>query len=520
MNEKQKCLTLVGTASIQEYLFRSNRLKENLGGSYLVVKAIEDFADKRGEGLIYCGGGNAAVIFSDAETAKNEVYVWSKKWLQNAPGLRVVVGHAEFEDGDLHKAYQQAMQALFLNENAPPFGAPLGALPVVRTCASTGLAADEENEDPTTKVRTWLSEEANKKQTIAVEANKEFENSYGDALDVLNHSRKIPLDFDDLGQQQGAAQIAVVHIDGNGIGKLFSDRTNEPQNKEDFRDALNGLSVKITKLAKLAFAETLGDLSWLLSRGLKELKKRGIFLRGEYYPVRPIVDGGDDLTFVCQGKLGIPLAIRYLECFEKHSKAIVGQPLTACAGVAIVHQRFPFAHAYQLAEELASSAKRRRKTVDEAASWIDFEVVREGTLGSLEKLRQDLRGSLASNTKEKYSLLCRPYRVGVSSNKVFDWSSFEALWRTLGGTQSKSGWPRSLAKQLLEMSAYDPILPESLFTEAAKRGHKIECSYHREGKSVPELGGTLFPLYDPLDLIDIYADIDWEELSNERKGGR
>ena len=34
------------------------------------------------------------------------------------------------------------------------------------------------------------------------------------------------------------------------------------------------------------------------------------------FPLRPIVFGGDDLTFVCHGRIGLALAARYLQYFE------------------------------------------------------------------------------------------------------------------------------------------------------------------------------------------------------------
>src|SRR6185312_4842133 len=73
-------------------------------------------------------------------------------------------------------------------------------------------------------------------------------------------------------------------------------------------------------------------------------------------PVRPILYGGDDLTFVCHGRLGLALAERYLRAFAA-APASDGQPLSACAGVAIVHSRAPFSRAYGLADELCRTAK-------------------------------------------------------------------------------------------------------------------------------------------------------------------
>ena len=50
--------------------------------------------------------------------------------MDEAPGLRLVVAHQEFGEGELAKAHSGAQQRLFANENRPAFGAHLGALPV------------------------------------------------------------------------------------------------------------------------------------------------------------------------------------------------------------------------------------------------------------------------------------------------------------------------------------------------------------------------------------------------------
>ncbi len=71
----------------------------------------------------------------------------------------------------------------------------------------------------------------------------------------------------------------------------------------------------------------------------------------ERLPFRPIVFGGDDVTFVCEGRLGLPLAAHYL---ARLAEGILpdGDPLYARAGIAIVKTHYPFARAYELADEL------------------------------------------------------------------------------------------------------------------------------------------------------------------------
>jgi hypothetical protein len=93
---------------------------------------------------------------------------------------------------------------------------------------------------------------------------------------------------------------------------------------------------------------------------------------GEEYdlPFRPLVFGGDDLTFVCDGRVGLSLTLEYLRQFESCTAKLSGGKLTASAGVAIVKSHYPFARAYALADELCREAKKyRRELVRQRELW-------------------------------------------------------------------------------------------------------------------------------------------------------
>ena len=120
------CVVVFGTASIQQYIFQSNRLKENIGASYLVKHWLSDglvettqadtrawknyernpdidrldnpIAEDKPINVIYIGGGNAALLCKDKNTAEKAVRDWSSKALKEAPGLRVVVGYGEVRE--------------------------------------------------------------------------------------------------------------------------------------------------------------------------------------------------------------------------------------------------------------------------------------------------------------------------------------------------------------------------------------------------------------------------------------
>ncbi len=498
MSGASKCLTLIGTATIQDYLFRSNRLKENLGASWLVADALErwnrDPWKQFYEEKVFIGGGNAALIFSDSGAAREAVWKWSLDLQTTAPGLRVLAVHVPIENGLKH-AFKRAQQDLFLRENRAPCGWELGALPVVRVCASTGLSAVE------LKDEQWLSQESISKRTAAAGAKEKIQERYSAALE--DGKLEFPDELDNLGTQEGASQIAVVHADGDGVGQILQTILDESESDAELKSRYKDASTAISALAQDAFRETLLDLT----EALPSLKEKGILPSGNSYPLRPIVDGGDDLTFVCHGRLGLALAARYLKHFEeqseKHEKAL-GKRLTACAGVMVVPGKFPFARAYHLAEQLSVNAKRvrkerNRKEETEGGSWMDFQVCLEGTQPTIDQTRQQAywqessRGSDMSGTK--LCLIRRPYCI--SRHDDLGWSSFEEKWRRF------RDWPRSRAKRLLETLARGEEATAQLLEEWRSRGREfnVERPWRDEATRV-----KLTPYFDALEMLDFHVD--------------
>ncbi|NJP11256.1 MAG: hypothetical protein HC866_18740 [Leptolyngbyaceae cyanobacterium RU_5_1] len=125
-----------------------------------------------------------------------------------------------------------------------------------------------------------------------------------------------------------------------------------------------------------------------------------------FLPFRPIVFGGDDVTFVCDGRLGVSLAIEYLNQFETCAKdpqtglldwdvtanKFVVKGATAAAGVAIVKTHYPFARAYGLAEDLCDDAKKLRthfrdKLEDWEGSTLDWHYALSGLFGGIDDIR-------------------------------------------------------------------------------------------------------------------------------------
>ena len=516
-----KCIVVLGTVSVQRYIFQSNRLKEIIGASYLakywfddgLIQAIqqtgcslekaawnaykENPSISQSEvkenvdvdvNIIYIGGGNAVLLCKDKNTAFKVVERWSRDLLKNAPGLRPAVGYGEVNDS-LLKAYNNAREHLNRCEEALPFGAELGSLPVVRSCTTTGLPASrisiEENQ------RTdWISQTAaSKREQIGTEKAPGIAQRYITNVfkSVLNGNKRFALDLDaELGGSEGQSYMAVVHADGNGMGNLLKNAVKDAEDDTEFLHNIRAFSASVASLSKNAYENTL-----LHFRDLLPLK--GLIEKDNIFPLRPIVYGGDDLTFVCDGRVGLHLTQHYLQEFTKEKINIGNEDIQidACAGVAIVHTKFPIAQAYHFAEELCGLAKTHRRDENNLeGSWLDFHIIQAGLTGSVNTIRNAQYRSLTGQKLHQ-----RPYQLGET------WDTFIEVLR---GFQSKQ-WPRSRAKSLMQVLTKGPSETKRFIESAKFRGVLLPPSNEDDtGWSGADAEDCTTPYFDPLEALDFY----------------
>jgi hypothetical protein len=461
--------TVIDTTGIQKYIFGSNRLKENVAGSYLVKLATDDwvkecltdmgnvYIPKRNSSqadprinedrkilaeLVYSGGGNTFLLFRDTEDnyARKFTETWSKKILFEAPGLNVEIAHQPFDwnqrllrdviENDLIKG------KLDIQKRKPRASAPLLGLGVTASCVSTGLVAVETREiDGVTRP---VSREVVAKLAKIDSANQELINILFDERKPRkrNEQYDIPLDVDDLGRSENeSSYIAVVHIDGNQMGKRFEDygkaqsnnNNSIPDKNRDFVIAMRNLSWGVSEASRRAL-ETVG-------RAVIKLVDEDKFeIKDNYLPFRPIVYGGDDVTFVCDGRLGLSLAVKFLEKFEEFTQNLPdGQgKATACAGIATVKTHYPFSRAYALSDALCSQAKQwmKKETKDYEKplfSALDWHIAASGLLGTIGEIREREYSVQIPEWDKPASLTMRPMRSHPCQNQWRTWAGFSQV---------------------------------------------------------------------------------------------
>jgi len=412
-------LVLLETSGNQNYIFSTNKLKENIGASELThragtewviraVRAIErktrpwqpDYTtEKTRQNLLDTNGlnrplegdrqarieilvatsGKALLLVRDREDGKRIVQWVTKKVLRYAAGVDicgVISKNFDFgKSGGLAKAIAEVHREFdAVRSKRPSLDLRFQRLPIVDECASSGLPAAKFAKD---------SSESKSRPYSAISIAKRKNHTQGEErIDAMlkRYDRTLQLSQSlKFAEAEETEWLAIVHADGNGLGEIFLkfDKhlvnliNNQKHQKgeqakfasdRDYADRLREFSIALDICTEKAFVTA-------LKATFPKEKQKSL-------PIAPLVLGGDDLTVVCDAKFAIPFTVRFLQEFEKETaltqnagnteitivrelaKVALGESrLSACAGVAIVKPHFPFSVAYHLAEQLLKTAK-------------------------------------------------------------------------------------------------------------------------------------------------------------------
>ncbi len=530
------CMSLFDIAGIQNFVFATKKAKENVGASSLLENVFECFLVEEllkkfpmavtcwgntGEfrmsstapppaEIVYLGGGNALIAFQSYENAVALTQAFSQRVLEETGGgLSVAVAHHETNMRNFTEDMNILRQKLERRKFNLPHSSPLLGLAITREGTSDRLPAVKCGEGG-----DWISCPASKKRDIA--------KNPATLSRLAPEGFHFPVEFDRLGRNRegGESLLAVVHIDGNNMGQTINNYLTKGDGS--YQDAISRTRAISTQIAE-TYQQTLRDtISPLASAETQErLQRKGVILEENTLPLRPLICAGDDVTFVCDGRIALSLTASFLKRLSD-TKNLDGKIFTACAGIAVVKPHFPFYRAYRLSEELCKSAKAKAKGNDseQPGSWLDFEVVYSGLPLDLHTYRMKkysipgLTPLPDLNKGKEYHLLWRPYFVAGSTKNnapACAWSKAMQRLRQINGTDGMGKeWPRSKLKGLEEAFTMSKEDAASFYAECKSRGNFL-CE--NEGDLFE---GDRTKWFDPIDMLDIHIEIPSLEKGGEK----
>lgn len=433
----------------QEFIFKTNKLREIVGGSWIIRDIYEDYlfesADAVGgkiynyrkeegdvsfsrnsfekhieEGyigeIVYEGGGNFLLLFRDEQTFIDVTYQFTKTIYERIGTLRVLgtcirINGFDAFDEDRARLYKEHRK----NEAQESNIAPWSCLPIVQVDRKTSQPLvdydySSEKTEGIDRIRGQIQAKGiegklTKESTAKLlKYYKEAERMKASDYDKLS---KLERDFycnnedllDNLVTEKGVeSQLAVVYIDGNSMGAKVQKVTEGKKTYEDCIQALRVFSTKTqqiyvvdgVKYALENLKKTEIDAEQSSQRGVEQELQD---LQGEENKkvYRIVVSAGDEINFIVNAHDAFKCAENYLEYLKSIDDA------SACAGIAVFHSHVPYADVYRMAEEACESGKQKMKKEElQCASFVDFHIC-QGAIGvSLERIRDDENGDIIS----------------------------------------------------------------------------------------------------------------------------
>lgn len=550
---------LFDTRSIQKYIFSGDKLKTNIGASFIVDRLftdvlIEKVLNKRGYGLkkyqwrdtsaiemqtnsnlkcevAYIGGGNALILLAPSEDAEAIVRDFTKQVMLKYPGLKTgaAIGELPLDKGTEGDEFQQKLTELYtrLKQNQNRFS-PQVTIPymgITVPCQLDGGTADIWDRDKLSGEARFVSaatmaklRKASLNESGKVSSPEEALTANGSLQakfkDILGEDYVFPESLENLGQIETENYVAVVHIDGNNMGCRFSKCKNLVERKQ--------MSIKVAEICQTSFGKLLESITEELlaqmynnSFNIKEVNKDGKY----YLPIRPLILGGDDVTFVCMGRMALEYTQRFIEFMETNKE----MPIDCCGGIALIKTSYPFFRAYEMAEQLCGEAKKRsreeKKQADKGnaegskySSWLDFAILHGEQAPELSQIRQQEYHGLLGN------MHFGPYKVftanSLPTNKHYDIAKLLQGVQMLrsGKSQNSEFMAANKIKEMRSVLAQDEHTIKRFVEQLKHIGGQIptvagwenyaEDLWYREAKAQP----WTTPYVDMIEMIDFTDD--------------
>lgn len=406
-------LNILEVSKKQYYIFKTNKLKENIGASEIIRFVTEEFSNKlcqENNGKVINSGGGQTIFYFDKKCdSKNFSNQLSLELLKKYPSLEFFISCIDYnpKNDSIIKKIDELHAKLENKKAKRDQYAYIQDFGITQECDTTRLPAVYSHND-----MSFYSGEAKSKIEMFNE--------------LLNDSNEIKyaLDFADLGiTKNEKSYVAITHIDGNRMGKKIKrlrenyENTYTPDNIEETNENFIKELQDFSEQIKEAFENAYKKLTDTIQSKLSYLKESGLNINDEILPIRKVVLSGDDVCYITDARIAIECAAIFLTELEKHK--VFDEKITACAGIAIVREKYPFFKTYELSEELCRHAKSSIPD-DANESRIDWHIVQGEYSNNLNEIR-----STEYKAKDGKYLLLRPLVVSEDPKATNSYHNFK-----------------------------------------------------------------------------------------------
>ena len=451
----ERYLVITEVSQKQAYVFSSNKLKDNVTNSEAIrrvtsEKYLSRFSDKFR--TVSEGGGHTILEFEDLESAKEFNRALTAHVLDVYPHMELYAKVMRYDEeklpGDNLKELVKLLEIKKAERRAAFHQGTFGIEKIDRNMMLPELpkGTDLKHEPIDIEVQKTGSKEGD--EAGDEEASREVKRM---RIRPIPRGFKEVFRFEDLANGDDDANfIAVVHVDGNGFGKRVSDFYASRNNLgwDEFRTEVRKFSEQIDDDFKDAYSRLAQEVADYLAEKEKNGKNKDKTYR-KFFPMRRIISSGDDVCFVTEGKIGVECAARYLQILSQMRNKEDGKGYSACAGVVLIHKKFPFYKAYELSERLCSNAKSFGAELSpddqgKEISSIDWHIEFGEMPDTLDDIRRDYR------TKDGGQLELRPFVVKapddiLAKEKIRQYDKFHKLISLL---DKEEGYASGKLKQM------------------------------------------------------------------------
>lgn len=489
---------LFDVQSIQKYIFANNKLKANVGASYIVDRLFEDVLCKdvilklesgaditswktRRDSITslpasvyvaYIGGGKALILTDNDRVNMIEdiIKTFTSQVLTQYPGLKVGVttGLVTLEKNQFSIDERQLFKQLKDNQYT---------LNPILHPANTGLTTICDYSGDTADAVVNFGDGERFVATSFIAKYNAFEAANARLKKDLFGTEDIewvfPSKLNELGQNKsteksktGINDIAIVHIDGNNMGARFI--------------SCNGLEERSALSEKVA-TKTLESfkslIQWIIDKYDILTKPKNLELTDKMLPIRPIIVGGDDITFVCNARIAVQAAHFLMQELLSDNH---GMSISSCAGIAVIPTSYPFFRGYQMAEQLCDSAKSKMRAYNKdngvnESCWLDFAFLHGETAPTLEQFfaneYSSLRGNMHYGPYQVYNV-----HASITKKDIFALTKLLECTHQFNLTKEKTYKGELLAhNKIKELRSVlqDNQHIQDLFIEQLKKNEKI-----------------------------------------------